>query len=497
MSGTADSATLLSVAEMYRADALAAEGGVPSLDLMEAAGAAVADAVRALGEGPVTVLCGPGNNGGDGFVVARLLAADGRPVNVALLGEREALKGDAVHNAGRWEGEVAPLTPAALDGAAVVVDAVFGAGLGRPLEGVVAETVDAIGARGIPCVAVDVPSGVDGDTGAVRGTAVRATATVTFFRRKPGHLLLPGRLHCGDVTVADIGIPAAVLDEIAPQTFANGPELWLDAYPWPRADGHKYSRGHAVVHGGTMAGAGRLAARGALRGGAGLVTVAAPKGHAAPFVTDWASLIVRIVGSTAEFAGLIEDPRITAVLVGPGNGVNVTTRERALAALTASAATVLDADALSAFETQRQLLLEAMDGACVLTPHPGEFERLFDEIEPGADRLTRARAAAAHTGAVVLLKGADTVIAAPDGRAAINANAPPDLATAGAGDVLAGFVTALLAQGLAPFQAAGAGAWLHGAAASAFGPGLVAEDLPDALPAVLRDLRAQAATHGP
>ena len=478
---------LLTVAEMQRADSAAIAGGVPGPVLMENAGAAVAREIcLRWAPRPVAVLCGPGNNGGDGFVVARLLADAGWPVRLGLLGARAALKGDAAQAAQRWTGAVEPLGPSLLDGAPLVVDALFGAGLVRPLNGVALELVEAMG--GLTVVAVDVPSGVHGDTGAVLGAAPMAALTVTFFRKKPGHLLLPGRLRCGDTVVADIGIPGAVLGSIAPRQWENGPDLWAARYPWPRAESHKYARGHAMVMGGDrMTGAGRLAARAALRVGAGLVSVACPPEAFAIYAAGSPSLIVEPVADDAAFAALLADVRKNAVLLGPGAGVGVHTRARVLAALDAGKACVLDADALTSFAGAPADLLDHLNERCVLTPHEGEFARLFDAE---GDKLTRARAAAARCGAVVLLKGADTVVASPDGRAVLNANAPPELATAGAGDVLAGLILGLLAQGMDAFDAACAAAWLHGEAAAQVGPGLIAEDLPDALPAVLRRLRA-------
>jgi NAD(P)H-hydrate epimerase len=497
---------LLTVAEMYAVDKAAMAGGVSGEALMEAAGIGVADAALALGSPrPVAVLCGPGNNGGDGFVAARHLKAAGWPVRLALLGDRAALKGDAKVNAERWDGAVEPLSPAVLEGAAVVVDALFGAGLARAIDGVARDTIAAIGER--VCIAVDVPSGVHGDSGEVLGTAPRAHTTVTFFRRKPGHVLLPGRIHCGTVRVVDIGIPAGVLDAIRPQQAANAPALWDAAFPWPTLDQHKYSRGHAVISGGPqMTGAARLAARAAQRVGAGMVSVAAPADNVVVYKVALEGVIVHGLRDTASYAELIEDPRVTACLIGPGNGITPMTREQTLAALRAGAAgvgrppssedrrattrapksVVLDADALTVFEETRDLLFSAIDGPCLLTPHEGEFRRLFDAT---GDKLTRARAAAKASGAVVLLKGADTVIAAPDGRAVVNENAPPELATAGAGDVLAGLAVGLAAQGMEMFDAACAAAWLHGAAAQDVGPGLIAADLPDRLPSVLRALR--------
>ncbi|MBI3452067.1 MAG: NAD(P)H-hydrate dehydratase [Rhodospirillales bacterium] len=486
---TADEFALLTCAEMARADAAAIAAGTPSERLMEAAGAAVAHEIqRRFAPRPVVVLCGPGNNGGDGFVAARHLAGAGWPVRVALLGKTQTLAGDAALNAGRWKDGTAPVSPTALDGAGVVIDALFGAGLTRPLTGAALETVRAIGTRGLPCIAVDVPSGVAGDSGAVLGDAPHCAATVTFFRKKPGHLLLPGRGRCGDVVVADIGIPPEALMQIGLAAHENAPALWRARFPWPSLESHKYSRGHAVIVGGRrMTGAARLAARGALRVGAGLVTVAAESPAIPIYAMEMAGILTAPIDSPSAFAALLDDKRRNAVLVGPGNGVEMTTQMRTLAALAAGKACVLDADAISVFADDPKQLFRAIRSPVLLTPHEGEFARLF---KVAGDKLARTRAAARESGATVLLKGADTVIAAPDGRAAINANAPPDLATAGAGDVLAGFAIGLMAQGLSPFDAACAAAWLHGEAAAAVGPGLIAEDLPENLPPVLRRLKA-------
>lgn len=479
---------LLGVAEMYEADRAAMAGGVSGDALMEAAGKGVADAVLALGAPrTVAVLCGPGNNGGDGFVAARYLKNAGWPVRLALLGDAGALKGDAKTNADRWDGDVEPLSPAVLEGAAVVIDALFGAGLARDIDGVARETIEAIGGRTV--IAVDVPSGVHGDSGAVMGCAPRATVTVTFFRRKPGHVLLPGRMHCGAVKVVDIGIPESVLDGIASGKAANASTLWFPDFPWPRLDQHKYSRGHAVISGGPqMTGAARLAARAAMRAGAGMVTVAVPADNAVVYKVALEGAIVRGLRDTAGYAEIIEDPRVSACLVGPGNGVAPGTREQTLAALRAGKTMVIDADALTVFEETPDLLFSSIESPCLLTPHEGEFRRLF---EAGPDKIASARAAAATSKAVVLLKGADTVIAAPGGRVVVNENAPATLATAGAGDVLAGIAVGLAAQGMDIFDAACAAAWLHGAAAVSFGPGLISEDLPDRLPGVLKALQEQ------
>ncbi|SOE01766.1 NAD(P)H-hydrate dehydratase [Caenispirillum bisanense] len=480
-------AALLTVEEMARADRAAAARGVPTLALMEAAGHAVALAVRRrFRRRPVLVACGPGNNGGDGFVAARRLAARGWPVTVALLGDADRLTGDARAMFERWRGPVVPLHAALLESAPLVIDALFGAGLSRDLEGPARDVVEAVNARGLDCVAVDVPSGVDGNTGQVRGAAPRCRLTVTFFRRKPGHVLYPGRGLCGEQVVADIGIPDAVLgEEVTPSVFLNGPSLWT--LPTPRPEDHKYRRGHAVVvGGGHMTGAGRLAARGARRIGAGMLTVACPDVARPVYQMDAPGNIVTAVEGAADLAEMLRDERYNAVLLGSGGGRGALLGSMVLAALETGRAVVLDADALTGFADDPAALFDGITGPTVLTPHAGEFARLFPDLE--GDRLMKARAAAQRSGAVVVLKGPDTVIAAPDGRVAINAVAPPTLATAGTGDVLAGMVLGLLAQGMAAFEAAAAAVWVHGAAAATHGPGLIAEDVPEAIPVVLRAL---------
>jgi hydroxyethylthiazole kinase-like uncharacterized protein yjeF len=490
---------LLTNSEMAQADQLAISGGVAGIALMEKAGAAVAEAVagrRAPGN-RVAVVAGPGNNGGDGFVAARLLAAKGYTVEVLLVGDRGRLKDDGALAAKAWSGPIAPAEPGALNRADIIVDALFGAGLDRPVEGLARDMIEAMNEARVPVLAVDLPSGVNGTSGAVMGVAVKAAHTVTFFRKKPGHLLLPGRLLCGSISVADIGIPATVLGTIAPRTFENVPALWQASFPVPRYEGHKYDRGHAVIVSGPSwsTGAARLAARGALRAGAGLVTIASPREALAVNAVASLAVMVRPVDGAAGLATFLADPRLNALAIGPGIGVNEATCELVLTALSGDRAVVLDADAITSFAGSPQRLAEALKAragkATILTPHEGEFSRYFGSLDARTkvgSKLERARLAAAITGATILLKGADTVVAAADGRASIAANAPAYLATAGAGDVLAGIATGLLAQSMPAFAAASAAVWLHGQAAAAFGEGLISEDLPEILPSVYRAL---------
>jgi hydroxyethylthiazole kinase-like uncharacterized protein yjeF len=486
-----DALVLLTNEEMRRADALAIAAGIAGTQLMEAAGRAVARAVAERWQPrPVVVLCGPGNNGGDGYVAARHLQAAGWPVRLAALSP-PAPNSDAVWAASGWRGTVEPLAPAVLDDAGLVVDALFGAGLTRPIEGAARAMVEEVNRRAIDCLAVDVPSGVEGDTGRVLGIAPRCRATVTFFRFKPGHLLLPGRALAGERVLADIGTPGTVLDEIRPAQWRNDPALWRHALRWPQLGDHKYTRGHLLVIGGSaMTGAARLAARGARRAGAGMVTVAAPEAALPIYAGDQPGLVTMPLAAPGDIAALVARRRIAALLLGPGAGVGQETRDLVVAALGTAKPCLLDADALTSFAGQADKLAAAIRAPVVVTPHEGEFLRLFPDLTPDQGKLARARAAARRLNAVVLFKGADTVVAEPGGRAVVNDNAPPELASAGTGDVLGGITAALLGQGMSAFEAAAAAAWMHGAAGMRVGVGLIAEDLPEALPAILKELKA-------
>lgn len=491
---------ILTAAEMARAEALAIQSGVAAAALMEKAGDAVAEiAVAAFGKGPVAVMCGPGNNGGDGFVAARRLAEAGLEVRVGLLGDRSALAGEAKLMAGLYQGAIEPLSPSILEGAQLIVDALFGTGLKRAIDGAAKAVVDAANAHPAPALAVDLPSGVDADTGRALGTAIRAARTVAFFVKKPGHALFPGRALSGVVDVADIGIPSEVLAKINPHTVENRPDIWAGAFRRPGFSAHKYTRGHVAVVSGPRfrTGAARLAARAALRAGAGLVTVLTPPDAGAENAAHLTAIMLREAAGGEAIAKVLEDRRFTAVVVGPGAGVGAPTADAVRAILKSGAAAVLDADVFASFADRPEGLFARLRANDVLTPHEGEFARLFPDIDIGAlGRLEAARRAAARAGATLVLKGADTVVAAADGRAAINVNAPADLATAGSGDVLAGMIAAHLAQGSPAFEAAASAVWLHGACGQAAGPGLVAEDLPEALPQVLRALMTPSPAEG-
>lgn len=500
---------ILTTDQMARADRLTIESGVPAMSLMESAAAAITRATSQILQRTsgrrVLVLCGPGNNGGDGFVAARLLRAMRYKVRVASLTPLDELRGDAARAAASWPCPVSSALECSFDGVDLVIDALFGTGLARDLDPNACELVRRLNRwrreSGQNVVSVDIPSGVDGTTGAVRGAAVEADATVTFFRVKTGHLMLPGRLHCGQLTCAHIGIRPSALDSLQVATFVNMPQLWRDAVPLPQIEGHKYSRGHALVvsGGASFTGAARLSAAAALRAGAGLVTLASPTEALAVNASALTSVMVRPADGAQGLARVLADERKNAVALGPGLGVSEESCaqvETALAPQAYRRAAVLDADALSSFADDPDRLwraTRAAPGPVVMTPHAGEFARLFAACESGgscASKLDKARAAARASGAIVLFKGADTVVAAPDGRASILPYATPWLATAGSGDVLTGVVAGLLAQRMDGFFAASCAAWMHARAAEIFGPGLIADDIIGALPQVWRELCA-------
>ncbi|MFM8819187.1 MAG: NAD(P)H-hydrate dehydratase [Phenylobacterium sp.] len=477
--------SILTVAEMARADKAAVASGTPTTVLMQRAGRAVARAVEARFERqPVLVLCGPGDNGGDGYVAATELAAHGWPVTVEALSP-PATEASREARAG-WSGPIADWGGGGQE--SLIVDALFGAGLNRPLESGVVRRLEALSARAPQVVAVDLPSGLSGDTGRpAGGAALSAALTVTFHARKPAHALLPGREFCGEVVVADIG-----LGQASSQLFENDPDLWLERFPWPQASGHKHSRGRlGVISGGPWrTGASRLAARSGLRIGAGVVTLVSPRDALPVNAAHLEAVMLQAADSAEEVGQACAD--MDAVVVGPAAGIDDATRDKVLALGRTGAALVIDADAISVFRTAPAELFALMDLDDVLTPHEGEFVRLFPGLLAiSQNRISAAREAARTAGAVVLLKGGDTVVAHPDGRAAVSLNAPPWLATAGSGDVLAGLIGGLLAQGANGFDAACAGAWIHAEAAERFGPGLISEDLPDLAPQVLSDLYAR------
>lgn len=475
---------LLTPAEMAAADKAAAASGIDSYGLMEKAGAAVAaaalrfypDALR------FAIFCGPGNNGGDGYVVARLLQENGAPVEIFHLGDPNKLKGDAARAKGACTlkgRDIGHYLPQQDD---IVIDGLFGAGLARDVPPDVADLIRKVEKTNIPVIAIDLPSGLDGRTGAVLGAAFRAAHTVTFMTRKPGHLLMPGRELCGELEVFDIGIPGRIISAQTSGLVAeNTPAAWRTAMPAEQVETHKYKRGHLVVFSGeaSKTGAARMSATAGLKSGAGLVTIAAPVDALAANSAHLTAVMLHAIDDAAALEDWLKDARLQSFVLGPGFGIGKKARD--FVSLLRERHLVLDADGISSFKDDPQALFELFKGEprLVLTPHDGEFARLFPDIaaDKKAGKVDKALAAASRANAAVIYKGADTVIASPDGRALINANAPAWLATAGSGDVLAGIIGGLLAQGLPAFEAAAAGVWLHGEAGHRAGKGLTAEDL--------------------
>ncbi|KAA3451190.1 bifunctional ADP-dependent NAD(P)H-hydrate dehydratase/NAD(P)H-hydrate epimerase [Mesorhizobium sp. SARCC-RB16n] len=500
---------LLTSAEMAEADRLTiAAGPTDGIGLMRRAGEAVAAQVlrRYPSAAHVHVLCGPGNNGGDGYVVARILAGSGVATTVWASGLPRP-DSDAALAAAECPIKARPLSDFDAGRGSIVVDALYGAGLSKPLYGESAWAVDLATDLHLAVVAVDLPSGISGDSGKALGISFSADLTVTFARRKPGHLLLPGRARCGEIVLADIGIGDDIVARLQPRTFENTPTLWLGDFPVPAVDAHKYKRGHVGVFSGgpNATGAARLSAHAAARSGAGAVTVLSPGNAMQVNAAHLTSIMLRRADDAADIEAFVGERRPSAFVLGPGFGIGEKTQAFALALLAsgqpAGASTgidglVFDADAITSFREAPDVLFEAARRpdapALVMTPHEGEFARLFPGTadDNASSKLDKARVAAAAANAVIVYKGADTVIAAPDGRAAINSNGAAWLATAGSGDVLSGITAGLLAQGMPAFEAACAAVWIHAEAGSRFGPGLIAEDLPPALVPVLRELVA-------
>lgn len=490
--------SVLTAQQMRVAEQYAVQTGTPLIVLMERAGLAVAEQVMArYPKQPIIILCGPGNNGGDGFVAARHLAAKGWAVRVLLYGKLEDLTPEAKVAASRWRGSVITASLSVMEnaiqkGAALMIDGLYGIGLRRAVTGEAAAILQLVNKSGMQVVSIDIPSGLNADTGQVFGQAVVADLTICFYRKKLAHVLMPGRMLCGDIVVMDIGIPEQALVNTTLQISENNPELWLGYFPQPQLNYNKYDRGHVLVLGGIeLTGAARLAALASQRMGAGLVTVASPLSAFIIYASSLTSIMVRAVEEgerfVPSFQRMLEDNRRNVAIIGPGAGTEENTRQAVLLALASGKKCVLDADALNVFGGDAESLRRTISPHCIITPHEGEFARLFEGVvDPRLDKIARTRAAAAFLNCTVVLKGADTVIASPEGLAVVNTNSPATLATAGSGDVLAGFIAGLMAQNVEPFPAGCIAVWLHGAIATEFGPCLVAEDLIQGLPNALK-----------
>jgi hydroxyethylthiazole kinase-like uncharacterized protein yjeF len=465
-------------------DAACIQSGIPGYRLMTSAGLAVSACAlkRYPGARRFVVLAGPGNNGGDAYIAAQALREGGANVVLFQLRPGPPSSADAMRAFDDCDLAAEPLEtfePATGD---VIIDGVFGAGLGRNVPPALAALIRKVTDQNLPVIAIDLPSGIDGRTGQVLGAAFRAEVTVTFMALKPGMLLLPGREHCGEIEIADIGVPGRLTSAHRSSVAINGPMLWSAFAAGHGAQAHKYSRGALVVFSGHAAhtGAARLSAETALRAGAGLVTIASTQDAMAENAAHLTAVMLREINDLSELKTWLEDKRLSTFVLGPGFGIGQKARDLALAL--ADRRLVLDADGITSFRDDPDALFQAFSGGeprLVLTPHEGEFSRLFVEIAGNArlSKVDKAIAAAKRANAAVIYKGSDTVIASPDGRAAINTNAPPSLATAGSGDVLAGICGALLAQGYPAYEAACAAVWHHGDAANRTGDGLTAETL--------------------
>lgn len=488
---------LLTPKQMALADSMTIQSGISGIELMQNAGDVLYDAFcgHFQDAGNVLIVCGLGNNGGDGFVLAERISKSGCKVSVCIIGDISHIDGDARLALDLLPASVPQIIKPEWDQYDLIVDGLFGAGLARDLTGPYAEAVLAINNSPAKVLAIDLPSGINGETGHISGCAVEANVTATFFRKKPGHILFPGHAHCGHVIVGQIGIADDVLEDIAPNIFYNAPELWSALLPTPQLMGHKYSRGHTLAISGPIekSGAIRLAANAALRIGSGLVTIAAPTDtlHAHAARTD--VLMLAPMDSTEQLKDHLRDPRINSICIGPGLDPDENTRQLVLTILEHSASVVLDAGALSAFTEYAQVLHDAISNRtapAILTPHDGEFNRIFPALKPTLSKLEKARIAAHMVGATIILKGPDTVIAnadreSADGRTAISDNGSPWLATAGSGDVLSGMISGLLAQGMPAFEAASAAVWFHSEASQIIGPGLISSDLDQGLKTAL------------
>lgn len=477
---------ILTNEQMAAADRLMVVRGTPGFALMRRAGQGAAAIIKTLYKPQaVTVLCGPGNNGGDGYVVARELKDAGFGVNVWSLADPERLKGDARQAFEMWK---RPLCADPSLSTGLIIDAVFGTGFNKKLEEPLVSIFKKVKNLNFNVVAIDIPSGLNGATGVADPAVLPARHTITFARKKAGHCLMPGRALCGKIHIVDIGIPEEIIREAGFTAQDNHPDLWKARFPHRKADDHKYDHGHAVIVGAAkMTGATRLAAEACARIGAGLTTVIAPPGTGEIYRRTLAPHVI-VEDRRNGLSAHLSDDRRNVCLIGPGAGrdnADVLQKD-VFDTLQTKKMAVLDADALNCFENSREKFYNLLNKNYILTPHEGEFSRLFPDIK--GSKIDRAQTAADRTGAAVVLKGPDTVIAAPGQKPFINTNAPPWLATAGSGDVLAGMITGLAAQGMEPFDAACAAVWIHGKAARLFGEGLTAPDITSKIPVVLREI---------
>lgn len=491
----------LSREEMKEAEQRAITHGVSGLQMMGCAGREIAKIIKkrfSNKDANILVLCGSGNNGGDGFVVAKHLHHAGYRVHAIAMTSLDQLAPDALYMAKQcnapktvyqgddrfWEEHLAK--------ADLVIDALFGTGLSRPIEGNVFRLIEAVNKSSAKVIAIDIPSGIDANTGGLLGIAMNATMTVTFEAKKPGHILQPGKAYVGELQVVGIDIPTDVMASFTPSILRNTPMVWGKHLPIRPEASHKYHAGHLVVRGGeVLQGAAKLVSLSGLRVGAGLVTIAVPSKALPQYCASNLSVMQKPVDTVEEWNQFVSDPRVTAMVIGPGNGVGELTKQLVFASCRLGKSLVLDADGLTSVGGDIDSLTQLTHDHVVITPHEGEWERCFArKLNSQDDKVTRARATASLLKGVVVLKGNDTVIASHDGRIVINDHTTSLLATAGTGDVLSGLIAGLMAAGMKPFEAACAAVWIHGDLALRTGIGMISEDLPDTIPEVLQSLYA-------
>ena len=476
---------LLTNSQMSFVENQAIKSGKKSTELMENAGTAVVKLIlKRYKNRNISVLCGPGKNGGDGFVVARLLKEQGWNVRLGLTSSQKDK--DSIEKAELWKGNIEPLNESLLYGNPIIIDAMFGAGLKRKLTGIPLALVTKINNKKLDCIAIDIPSGIDGDSGKILGDAPKCKLTITFFCAKPGHFLMPSKSKVGEVIIEDIGISNSFLKQINVKTFLNTPELWKKKFPIPTYDTHKYKRGHLLIAGAAnMTGATHLASSSARRIGAGVVTIGAPSSSCDIYKLGAFGHIVLPINNPGDWNNLLKNYKNTATLIGPGLGKIAFLKDVVIAALNSKKPVILDADGLNIFKNNPLQLFHSTNRKHILTPHEGEFKKLFNFKGNPISRVSRA---AKKSGAIVLLKGSSTIIAHPNGKIIINDTGKPYLATAGSGDVLAGIIAGLITQGMNVFEAGCGGTWIHGRAAELFGPGLIAEDIPKLIPTILNEI---------
>jgi len=465
---------------------------IPGYKLMENAGGVIFKIIKKKfkKKKKIKILCGPGNNGGDGFVVAKLLEENGfQDVELFCLVTKNKLKGDAKIAANNFNKNLKSFNDFKISSNDLIIDGIFGSGLKRNISGNLKKIIEKINLKKPYCISIDTPSGINGDTGEIQGTALKSNDTITFTTKKPGHLLSPGSEYCGNVIVGDIGINLEKLS-FKPRIFENHPDNWRSKFPWPNQKSHKYTRGFSlIICGEKMTGASRLAARAAARIGCGLLCLGVPRKSFNIYSTENPIALIEIVDDKKDLNNLLKDKRINTILIGPGFGISKKKLELILKVVKEKKRLiVLDADALK--NNFKKILLKNKT-KIVITPHEGEFLQVLKDlnIKNKKNKFSIVIEFIKKTKINLILKGNKTLICSQDGKISINTNTSPFLATGGSGDVLAGMITGLISQGMDIFNACCASVWIHGEIGRMKGPGLIAEDLPEMIPKVLKKLK--------